>query len=106
LAPILPASRRAPCSLTAAGRSTAIRCGHRKRGPRTGALAGADRTRPRKERGDFRSVAHLVRRIGQYIEYWNEDAKPFEWKATASEILGKVAILDRDYGKLVANNVK
>jgi len=63
-------------------------------------------TRQAIRRGDFRSVAHLVRRIGEYIEHWNEDAKPFEWKATASEILGKVALLDRDYKKLVANNLK
>src|SRR5216683_1904905 len=57
-------------------------------------------------RGDFKSVAHLVKRIGDYIEHWNEDASPFEWTATASEILGKVALLDRDYRKLVANNIK
>lgn len=63
-------------------------------------------TRQAIRRGDFRSVAHLVRRIGEYIEHWNEDARPFEWKATASEILGKVALLDRDYKKLVANNLR
>jgi transposase len=63
-------------------------------------------TRQAIRRGDFKSVAHLVRRIGEYIEHWNKDAKPFEWKATAGEILGKVALLDRDYRKLVANNVK
>ncbi|MGH9447887.1 MAG: IS630 family transposase [Terriglobia bacterium] len=63
-------------------------------------------TRQAIRRGDFRSVAHLVKKIGDYIEHWNEDARPFEWSATASEILGKVAILDRDYKKLVANNVQ
>lgn len=63
-------------------------------------------TRQAIRRGDFRSVAHLVRKISDYIEHWNEDARPFEWSATASEILGKVALLDRDYRKLVANNVK
>jgi transposase len=63
-------------------------------------------TRQAIRRGDFRSVAHLVKRIGDYIEHWNYDARPFEWSATASEILGKVALLDRDYRKLVANNVK
>lgn len=63
-------------------------------------------TRQAIRRGDFKSVAHLVKRIGDYIEYWNEDARPFEWSATANEILGKVALLDRDYKKLVANNLK
>jgi hypothetical protein len=57
-------------------------------------------------RGDFTSVAQLIKKIGDYIDHWNEDSKPFEWTATASEILEKVAILDRDYKKLVANNVK
>jgi transposase len=63
-------------------------------------------TRQAIRRGDFKSVAHLVKKISDYIEHWNEDASPFEWSATASEILGKVALLDRDYRKLVANNVK
>jgi transposase len=63
-------------------------------------------TRQAIRRGDFRSVVHLVRKIDDYIEHWNEDANPFEWRATASEILGKVALLDRDYNKIVANNLK
>jgi transposase len=62
-------------------------------------------TRQAIRRGDFKSVAHLVKKIGDYIEYWNEDASPFEWTETADEILGKVALLDRDYKKLVANNI-
>ena len=63
-------------------------------------------TRQAIRRGDFKSVAHLVKRIGDYIDHWNEDARPFEWTATANEILEKVALLDRDYRKLVANNIK
>lgn len=63
-------------------------------------------TRQAIRRGDFRSVAHLIKKIGDYIGHWNEDAKPFEWTATADEILRKVALLDRDYKKLVANNLK
>jgi len=63
-------------------------------------------TRQAIRRGDFRSVAHLVKRIGDYIDHWNEGAQPFEWTVTADEILAKVALLDRDYRKLVANNLK
>jgi transposase len=55
-------------------------------------------------RGSFNSLAHLIRRIGQFIDHWNEDAKPFTWTATADEILQKVAILDRDFRRLVDNN--
>ncbi|HUZ53684.1 MAG TPA: IS630 family transposase, partial [Streptosporangiaceae bacterium] len=51
----------------------------------------------------LRSVAHLIKKISDYIEHWNEDARPFVWTATASEIL---VILNRDYKKLVANNIK
>lgn len=54
----------------------------------------------------FQSLAQLVNRIGAYIEHWNEEAKPFEWTATADSILDKLAMLDRDYKKLVANNLK
>lgn len=61
-------------------------------------------TRQAITRGTFVSVAHLVRRIDTYITHWNEDSKPFTWIATAAQILEKVAILERDYGKLLANN--
>ena len=57
-------------------------------------------------RGSFTSLAELIRRIDNYITHWNEDATPFEWKATADEILEKVAMLDSDYRKFVANNTK
>jgi DDE superfamily endonuclease len=63
-------------------------------------------TRQAIRRGDFRPVAHLVKRIGDYIDHWNEGAQPFEWTVTADEILAKVALLDRDYRKPVANNLK
>jgi hypothetical protein len=51
-------------------------------------------------------LAELIKRINQYIANWNEDAEPFVWKASAAEILEKVAMLDRDYKKLVANNTQ
>jgi len=63
-------------------------------------------TRQAIRRGSFRSLAQLINRIDAYIIHWNEDAEPFEWTATAGSILDKVALLDRDYRKLVANNLK
>lgn len=63
-------------------------------------------TRQAIRRGSFKSLAQLIRRIDHYITHWNEDAAPFEWTATADEILEKVAVLDQDYRKLVANNLK
>jgi hypothetical protein len=41
-------------------------------------------------RGTFASVAALTRRIRDYIEHWNTDARPFVWTATADEVLAKV----------------
>ncbi len=61
-------------------------------------------TRQAIRRGSFVSLAQLVRKIHDYIDHWNEEAEPFEWKATADEIIAKVAILDRDFRKLVDNN--
>jgi hypothetical protein len=63
-------------------------------------------TRQAIRRGSLRSLAHLINRIDTYITHWNEDAEPFEWTATAGSILDKVAMLDRDYRRLVANNLK
>jgi transposase len=63
-------------------------------------------TRQAIRRGSFRSLAQLIKRIDTYITRWNEDAEPFEWTASATSILDKVAMLDRDYKKLVANNLK
>lgn len=55
-------------------------------------------------RGTFGSVAHLVKTIDDYIRHWNTDARPFTWTATPEDILEKVAIVDRQYRQLVANN--
>ena len=63
-------------------------------------------TRQAIRRGSFKSLAQLIKRIDTYIAHWNEDSEPFEWTATAGSILEKVAMLDRDYKKLVANNIK
>lgn len=43
------------------------------------------------------------------VPHWNKDAEPFKWTATAASILdmvAMVAMLNRDYRKLVANNPK
>jgi transposase len=63
-------------------------------------------TRQAIRRGSFKSVAHLIKRIDDYVKHWNQDATPFTWEATPGDILEKVAMLDRDYKKLVANNLK
>jgi transposase len=63
-------------------------------------------TRQAIRRGSVRSLAELIQQIKDYISHWNQDAEPFEWTATADQILEKVAMLDRDYKRLVANNIK
>jgi transposase len=41
-------------------------------------------------RGTFHSVDELERAIYQWLANWNDEPKPFEWKATADVILDKV----------------
>ncbi|GEL19203.1 transposase [Pseudonocardia asaccharolytica] len=50
-------------------------------------------TRQSIRRGSFSSVKVLVRQIRDYIEQWNANPKPFEWTATAGEILAKVQLV-------------
>ena len=59
-------------------------------------------TRHAIRRGSFNSLAELITRIDTYIGSWNEDTAPFEWTATADEIIAKVALLDGEYRELVA----
>ena len=61
-------------------------------------------TRQAIRRGSFASLAQLIKKISDYVAHWNEDAKPFTWVATAGQIPEKVAVLDCDFRKLVANN--
>jgi transposase len=63
-------------------------------------------TRQAIRRGTFNSVRLLTQTIGNYISSWNEESAPFEWTATADEILEKVALVDRDFRKLLACNLK
>ena len=63
-------------------------------------------TRQAIRRGTFKSVAHLTKKIKDYIQDWNERAEPFEWTASPGEIIAKVRILHRDFKKLIANNSK
>ncbi len=43
--------------------------------------------------GTFRSVKSLNREIEAFVKRWNSDCKPFEWKATAEEIIDKVRVV-------------
>jgi len=38
----------------------------------------------------FTSVADLTAAITTWADHWNEDPKPFIWKATAEDIITKV----------------
>ncbi len=57
-----------------------------------------DLTVQRLRRGIFRDVEELVMAIGDYIDKYNANPKPFVWTAKASDILEKVtrvrAVLD------------
>jgi hypothetical protein len=57
-------------------------------------------------RGTFTSVNALIAGIRDYVEYWNTDAQPFTWTATAEEILAKVRWVETNVKQLVANNSK
>ncbi|MCM4085064.1 hypothetical protein [Paractinoplanes hotanensis] len=60
----------------------------------------------RSRRGTFASVQVLVGTIRAYITSWNTDPRPFQWTATADEILAKVRLTQLNIKKLVANNTK
>jgi transposase len=61
-------------------------------------------TRQSIRRGTFASVNVLVKQIRDYINSWNENAKPFTWTATAGEVLAKVRLVATNVKKLVNNN--
>src|SRR5919206_4914585 len=63
-------------------------------------------TRQSIRRGTFASVNVLVKQIRDYIDSWNENAKPFTWTATTDEILVKVRLVQTSVKKLVNNNSK
>jgi transposase len=48
-------------------------------------------TDKRLRRGVFTSVADLTEAITGWADHWNTDPKPFIWKATAEQIIEKVA---------------
>jgi transposase len=56
------------------------------------------------ERGVFVSVDDLVRVIYRFVDHWNRNAAPFDWNATADEIIAEVERLHRDFKVLLANN--
>ena len=47
-------------------------------------------TDKRLRRGRFTSVAELSQAITEWAGHWNDDPKPFIWKATAESIIAKV----------------
>jgi hypothetical protein len=61
-------------------------------------------TRQSIRRGTFSSVNVLIKQIRDYIDYWNENTKPFTWTATAGEVLAKVQLVATSVRKLVNNN--
>ena len=63
-------------------------------------------TRQAIRRGTFTSVNVLIQTIRNYIKTWNEDCSPFTWTATAADILAKVTLIERDFKKLLACNLK
>ncbi len=52
----------------------------------------AELTNRQIRRGTFNSVQHLKQAIMEYLDQHNENPKPFNWIATADEILSKVKI--------------
>jgi transposase len=63
-------------------------------------------TRQAIGRGTFTSVRTLIRRITDYINTWNADPKPFNWVATADDILAKVKVVEANVHMLIDNNTK
>jgi transposase len=63
-------------------------------------------TRQSIRRGTFTSIKVLIAQIRDYITHWNTTAAPFEWTATAEEILAKVRLVQTNIKKLVDNNAK
>ncbi len=55
-------------------------------------------------RGVFVSVHDLAIRIYRFVDSWNRNAEPFDWSATADEIVAEVEQLHRDCRGLLANN--
>jgi transposase len=50
----------------------------------------AEITRKRIRRGTFRSVSELIRAIKEYVKHYNKNPQPFQWVASASQIIRKV----------------
>ena len=58
-------------------------------------------TDKRLRRGIFTSVGELTDAITTWAAHWNQDPKPFIWKATAEDIIAKVA-----RGRATLNHIK
>jgi len=51
----------------------------------------AEITRKRIRRGTFHSVRELINAIRDYIRHHNSSPRPFQWVASASQIIRKVS---------------
>jgi len=58
-------------------------------------------TDKRLRRGVFTSVADLTAAITTWAQHWNENPKPFIWKATTDDIITKVR-----RGRATLNQIK
>ncbi|MEU7637038.1 MULTISPECIES: hypothetical protein [unclassified Streptomyces] len=47
-----------------------------------------------------------MKQVRDYINSWNDNAKPFTWTATADEILAKVQLVRTRVKRLVNNKSK
>ncbi len=65
-----------------------------------------DHHRQSIRRGTFASVTVLIKTIRDYITHWNSNSRPFQWTATADEILAKVQLTQQNIRNLVDNNGK
>ena len=63
-------------------------------------------TRQSIRHGTFASVTVLIKTIRDYITHGNSNSRPFQWTATADEILAKVQLTQQNIRNLVDNNGK
>ena len=54
-------------------------------------------TRKRIRRDTFRSVRDLIRAINDYVRQYNKNPQPFQWVASASNIVRKGRQISRDF---------
>jgi transposase len=58
-------------------------------------------TRQSLRRGTHRSVQQLIDAINRYVADWNSDCRPFQWTATAEQIIAKVRWVASEVQKML-----